>query len=939
MGKFEFNGKSSEDFGLVIQTPPTYEYPQRDITTEHVPGRNGDIVIDNKCYKNVKRTYSIGVKYYQSTGYYENFEAVLDWLNSANGQYVRLEDSYDSSVYRLASFQMEGSFVDYFGKGGAGTITFECKPQRFLKEGEKSILYNGNVADIVNDSSYFSKPLITVSGIETDFDNILMMTVMDHFRKATSSITISSYEGTMLFDSEEETVTDQNGNDLSANVGLNSLPFPELKTGRNEIRIDRYHIESSQVDSYSKLIVDSQHVCRSEYKTYAAIQQTAQEKIFAKSYKMLMRSKQETYSASSAQAHMSQVSSTYTFESFNTLLSNYGRPYPFAGTAAENASSAPKWIELVDENGKVVPIAKETGFYLVDGVHKKLCFRLANDPIIENRGGLSTNSVNNIFFYEVVKVESSEVPAGNPMHIPYINGEYYRLSVTYEDIPDWLGFKVEYEQSNDHSPVKLHYYRESTGYYWTDKTWIFGKAQWSYFNRDTAASGDEELASLNWNTSKKAFTNVSGLSLSTTSTFTYRYRNCDPQNLPDYEPIVTTDIDDRGVETIDVKSAVHFTIQDYGTDLSTVMVRPKEAGYYSIAIGDNNPSAWKKVENPQTETLATISGTAAFVVFYLAQAPNYSDEKDWPEWLDPTPLGDVYSVIALTSETYKPNKYYTKNQNDEYILATGAFDPNETYYVPDLVRSNKIYFKVLENGTYRVSADTDDDTPQSHMWSQSEPYGWKNQNANDYLIELMENKTTESAMYIYKIDESTLSMQFDYNRSYTVDNNDPSSTPPSWLIAENDPVVAVDQVPDTIKYKTNASGYFKWNSNESWVYYETGTDLNLMIGGKDDCVIYYMETLPEYTVNNFQNHDMFDLFDIEVIQSPNPGNPKEVNFKINEAGYYRANNGMSWKYLTEGETLLTSKIGDAVYLYHLKAPENPDLDGISISIKPRWWKL
>ena len=27
MGRFKFNGISSEDFGLVIQTPPTYVYP------------------------------------------------------------------------------------------------------------------------------------------------------------------------------------------------------------------------------------------------------------------------------------------------------------------------------------------------------------------------------------------------------------------------------------------------------------------------------------------------------------------------------------------------------------------------------------------------------------------------------------------------------------------------------------------------------------------------------------------------------------------------------------------------------------------------------------------------------------------------------------------------------------------------------------------------
>ena len=38
-----------------------------------------------------------------------------------------------------------------------------------------------------------------------------------------------------------------------------------------------------------------------------------------------------------------------------------------------------------------------------------------------------------------------------------------------------------------------------------------------------------------------------------------------------------------------------------------------------------------------------------------------------------------YLVITLTEHSYVPNKYYIK-VNDNYVLATGDFDPNETYY-------------------------------------------------------------------------------------------------------------------------------------------------------------------------------------------------------------------------------------------------------------------
>ena len=200
----------------------------------------------------------------------------------------------------------------------------------------------------------------------------------------------------------------------------------------------------------------------------------------------------------------------------------------------------------------------------------------------------------------------------------------------------------------------------------------------------------------------------------------------------------------------------------------------------------------------------------------------------------------------------------------------------------------------------------------------------------------MSNKTVDDAMYIYQLD--TLPTQFTYNRSYTVNAGTASSTPPEWLSQTVLPAgTSSDTTPETIKYSARLSGYFKWDSNESWVYYNAGDEL-FEIGGKDDCVIYYLASLPAYSASDFQKQSMFALFNITVNQSPNPGNPKEIDFKVAQTGYYRANNSTSWKYLTQGETLLTSKVGDAVYLYHLSLT-NADLSNLTITVKPRWWKL
>ncbi len=36
----------------------------RDVSVTHIPGRNGDLIVDNGCYKNVTRTYALA-KYFE----------------------------------------------------------------------------------------------------------------------------------------------------------------------------------------------------------------------------------------------------------------------------------------------------------------------------------------------------------------------------------------------------------------------------------------------------------------------------------------------------------------------------------------------------------------------------------------------------------------------------------------------------------------------------------------------------------------------------------------------------------------------------------------------------------------------------------------------------------------------------------------------------------
>ena len=52
MGNLKFGDISTKDLDLVIQSPPLYDFPEKDAGTYHIPGRNGDLIIDTDSYKN-----------------------------------------------------------------------------------------------------------------------------------------------------------------------------------------------------------------------------------------------------------------------------------------------------------------------------------------------------------------------------------------------------------------------------------------------------------------------------------------------------------------------------------------------------------------------------------------------------------------------------------------------------------------------------------------------------------------------------------------------------------------------------------------------------------------------------------------------------------------------------------------------------------------------
>ena len=155
-----FNGRSSDDFRLIVQKYPDVILPTRKHEKVSVAGRNGDILIQEDAFENVIQRYEIYISAEQ-TRLTPITHKIAEWL-CVKG-YQKLEDSYFLDTFRLASFNGGLEISNILNRFGRATIEFDCKPQRFYKFGD----FFTDIASgdkLQNPSPFTAKPLLIVSG-------------------------------------------------------------------------------------------------------------------------------------------------------------------------------------------------------------------------------------------------------------------------------------------------------------------------------------------------------------------------------------------------------------------------------------------------------------------------------------------------------------------------------------------------------------------------------------------------------------------------------------------------------------------------------------------------------------------------------------------------------------------------------------------------------
>lgn len=154
-----FNKKNTLDYGVRISGDKTFEKPAKSTETITVPGRNGTLEIDNKRYENVNITYSAFI----IDRFESNFADFAAYMLSQKG-YGRLEDSYHPDHFRMARYSGGLSPVmTPRNKAGSFEISFDCKPQMFLRSGERTKEYE--TGQVIQNPTFFrALPLIRVYG-------------------------------------------------------------------------------------------------------------------------------------------------------------------------------------------------------------------------------------------------------------------------------------------------------------------------------------------------------------------------------------------------------------------------------------------------------------------------------------------------------------------------------------------------------------------------------------------------------------------------------------------------------------------------------------------------------------------------------------------------------------------------------------------------------
>ena len=225
---FVFNDVSSLDMGLVVEKIPQRHMAEKHLEEYRILGRSKPLHIWDQSWE----PYPVRYKCWFRGGPPEKqLHEIAEWLHGAPVE-SRLEDSYDTTVYHLATYK-GGADVDILMREvGKFTVEFTVGAQAFLKSAENVLVYTSPSGGILNNPTPFvTKPLVRV--------------VTDRIRVG-GSVYIGAEVLTLNWsdtarheiwvDCEEEEAWEiVDGQEVSCNAWIAGADFIQIQPGRNDV--------------------------------------------------------------------------------------------------------------------------------------------------------------------------------------------------------------------------------------------------------------------------------------------------------------------------------------------------------------------------------------------------------------------------------------------------------------------------------------------------------------------------------------------------------------------------------------------------------------------------------------------------------------------------------------------------------------------------------
>lgn len=220
---FTYKGRSSKDFGLVINEEFSFTAPERDVILHEVPGLDGDLIVDNGRLKGFNKSFAVNLFVPDGKTISQVANEISEWLKNDVGWGRLTFSGYPGYYFKAICYESFdiGDILKTFGKA---VITFRLKPYKYRVDSLQMIeLANGQT--LTNPEKRNAKPLIKIAGT----GNVTLK------NNGVDWLILTAVDGYLTIDSAQMS-THKDGLQQFQKMNANIKPlFPLLYPGENKI--------------------------------------------------------------------------------------------------------------------------------------------------------------------------------------------------------------------------------------------------------------------------------------------------------------------------------------------------------------------------------------------------------------------------------------------------------------------------------------------------------------------------------------------------------------------------------------------------------------------------------------------------------------------------------------------------------------------------------